>query len=84
MSIMKLIDTQKVKNLLQSHNKKNKELAEYLGIPASGVSDALNGKRPLSMNYVFELGSFFKIEPESLTYENCTKQPAQHATAKGA
>ena len=81
---MKLIDTQKVKHLLQSHNKKNKELAEYLGIPAPGVSDALNGKRPLSMNYVFELGSFFDVEPKSLTYEHCTKQPTKHATAKGA
>ena len=84
MLIMKLIDTQKVKQLLQSHNKKNKELAEYLGIPSSGVSDALNGKRPLSMNYVFDLSAFFEVDPRSLTYEHCTKQPTQHATAKGA
>jgi len=72
--IMKLINTEKIKNLLQSKGLKNIDLASYLQLPPSSVSTALNGKRGLSMNYIFDLAEFFEVDAKSLTIENDTKE----------
>ena len=70
---MKLIDTKKVKDLLKKHNKTQRALSTFLGIPPSGLNESLNKTRPLSMNYVFDIAEFFDVEAKSLTVENDTK-----------
>jgi len=71
---MKLINTQKVKDLLIEKGLKNIDLANHLGVPPSSISAAISSKRNISMNYIFDLAEFFDVEPKSLTYENDTKK----------
>lgn len=79
---MKLVNTRKVKKLLEQNGIKQIALAEHLGLPASGLSDSLNGKRPLSMNHVFDLADFFKVDAKSLTIDNNTKNHDDKSTTK--
>lgn len=78
---MKLVNTKKVKELLEKNGKKQIDLAQFLELPASGLSDSLNGKRPLSMNHIFGLASFFNVDAISLTIDNDTKQCTDNTSA---
>jgi len=79
---MKLVNTKKVKKLLEQNGTKQIALAEFLGLPASGLSDSLNGKRPLSMNHIFDLADFFQVDAKSLTVDNDTKHHDDKSTTK--
>lgn len=70
---MKLINTKKVKDLLIKNNITQRTLSSYLGISPSGLSESLSKERPLSMNYIFDIASFFDVDAISLTIENDTK-----------
>lgn len=78
---MRTIDTHKIKNLLSKNDKTQLELSKYLKLSASGLSDSINGKRPLSMKYVFDLASFFDVDAISLTIDNDTKQCTDNTSA---
>ncbi|MCD6433750.1 MAG: helix-turn-helix transcriptional regulator [Sulfurimonas sp.] len=79
---MDKINTKKVKDLIKENGLKNVSLANHLGISPSGLSDSLNGKRPLSMNYIFDLANFFNVDAKSLTIENDTSKPTCQANTK--
>ena len=70
----RIINTEKIKELLEKNNKRQVDLAKHLHIPLSNMSMALKGDRNLSMGYVFEIASFFNVKPLSLTIQNDTKQ----------
>ena len=69
---MKKINTKKVKELLIQKNIKQIVLANFLELSASSLSDSLKEKRPLSMNYIFDLAVFFSVDAKSLTLKNDT------------
>jgi len=74
---MRKININKINQLLDSNDSKRTELSKYISMKKSSLSDALNGKRPFPMSYVFEVADFFKVEPKELTIcisENITKK----------
>lgn len=77
------INIDKVNSLLSEKNKTATELAIYLDARLPNISNALNNKRAMPMNYIFEIAKFFKVEAKSLTIENNTKTTQLHANTKG-
>lgn len=76
---MRKININKINQLLDSNDSKRTELSKYISMKKSSLSDALNGKRPFPMSYVFEVADFLKVEPKELTIcisENITNNEA--------
>jgi len=78
------INIEKVKKLLKKSGKTQKEFASLVNMSEPVVSASFNGSRALPFDYVFEIASFFKVEPLSITIKNDTKnqqgQPVQKAS----
>lgn len=64
---MKKIDINTINQLLDDRNITKSKLSLGIELPLPNLSMALNGKRPLSMNYVFDIANFFNVDAESLT-----------------
>lgn len=70
MHTMKKINIKKVSKLLKENSTKQVDLARFIGITTTGLSMALTNRRPLPMNYVFDIASFFNVDPLSLTVDD--------------
>lgn len=57
----------KIKELLIKTGKKQKELALCIGCSEPQLSSGLKNKRQIPMGYVFDIASFFKVNPLSIT-----------------
>jgi len=71
---MRKINTKKIEELLNKKGTSQKHFAETIGIKEPNVSRAFKGRGDISMNYVFDIANYFKVNPLSLTIENDTKQ----------
>lgn len=66
MEVCQLTINERIKTLLKEKNKKQTELAEYIGVSQNTVSDWINkGKNP-SANHSYRISEFFEISIEYL------------------
>jgi HTH-type transcriptional regulator/antitoxin HigA len=52
-----------LQHLLENCGLSQAELAREVGLPRSTISEALKGKRSLSVENAFRLGEYFHVEP---------------------
>lgn len=58
----------RVKELMDSHDIKAKELASVLKIRASSLSDILTNKSPWRVKYLLEISKYFKVSLDKLIH----------------
>ena len=80
---MRIINTEKIKELLQKKGTTQKHFSQTVGVKEANISRALKGNGSISMNYVFDIANYFKVSPLSLTIDNNTKQSNTTATQQG-
>ena len=74
--LMRTINTQRIKELLEKKGTTQKHLSQEIGVKEANISRAIKGNGGISMNYVFDIANYFKVAPLSLTIDNNTKQKA--------
>jgi transcriptional regulator with XRE-family HTH domain len=73
--------------LLENDSKKQSELASFIGMKTSNLSQALKGQRPFPMGHIFKVADFFNIKNAKellVSYDETITDEENESTVKTA